>query len=127
MGRYYDGDIQGKFAFGIQDSTAADRFGVEGITPNYLEYYFDESSLEDLEAELKRMEKEFDEYGTPIITYHDLFGCDDGPIPLEKYLLDGGYKTMSEAQWKEYYDYYLGRKILECIKANGDCSFTAEL
>ena len=34
---------------------------------------------------------------------------------------------MNRKQWAEYYDYYLGRKILECIKAHGDCSFTAEL
>jgi len=30
MGRYYDGDISGKFWFGVQSSDAADRFGVKG-------------------------------------------------------------------------------------------------
>ena len=40
MGRYYTGDIEGKFAFGVQASDAADQFGVEGQTPEYLEYYF---------------------------------------------------------------------------------------
>lgn len=40
MGRYYSGDIEGKCWFGIQDSDAADRFGVTGTTPEYLEYHF---------------------------------------------------------------------------------------
>ena len=30
MGRYYSGDIEGKFWFGIQESNDADNFGVEG-------------------------------------------------------------------------------------------------
>ena len=38
MGRYYSGDIEGKFAFGIQSSDAADRFGVIGQPPEYLQY-----------------------------------------------------------------------------------------
>ena len=36
MGRYYEGDISGKFAFGVQSSTAADRFGVDPTKPNYV-------------------------------------------------------------------------------------------
>ena len=36
MGRYYDGDINGKFMFAVQSSSAADRFGSEGHN-NYLE------------------------------------------------------------------------------------------
>jgi hypothetical protein len=46
MGRYYSGDIEGKFWFALQDSDAADRFGVEGDQPNYITYYFDEDNLE---------------------------------------------------------------------------------
>ena len=33
MGRWYSGDVEGKFWFGIQDSNAADRFGVTGHQP----------------------------------------------------------------------------------------------
>ena len=58
MGRYYSGDIEGKFVFGSQSSSAADRFGVAGRTPGYLEYYYDETNLEDLETELKNIEDE---------------------------------------------------------------------
>ena len=45
MGRYYSGDIDGKFMFATQSSYAADRFGSEGYT-NYVQYYFDEQHLE---------------------------------------------------------------------------------
>ena len=32
MGRHYDGDIEGKFWFGVQDSSDAEYFGAEDIT-----------------------------------------------------------------------------------------------
>ena len=46
MGRYYNGDID-KFAFAVQASNDADHFGVIGTEPSVLEYYFDETNLED--------------------------------------------------------------------------------
>ena len=45
MGRYYNGDIDGKFWFAVQSSNDADFFGVEG-TPRFLDYYFDEAKKE---------------------------------------------------------------------------------
>ena len=39
MGRYYSGDIEGKFWFGVQNSTDADFFGVQG-EPRFYHYYF---------------------------------------------------------------------------------------
>jgi hypothetical protein len=41
MGRYYSGDIEGKFMFATQSSTAADRFGSSYYEPNHVNYYFD--------------------------------------------------------------------------------------
>ena len=40
MGRYYGGDIEGKFWFGVQSSSDADHFGIEGQASE-LNYYFD--------------------------------------------------------------------------------------
>ena len=77
MGRYYSGDIEGKFAFGSQSSDAADRFGVEGRTPGYLEYYYDETNLDDLETELKLIEDEMGEHGEYLKVYYDLYGSND--------------------------------------------------
>ena len=47
MGRYYHGDIEGKFWFGVQSSTDAEFFGVEG-NANFLHYYFDEDNKKDV-------------------------------------------------------------------------------
>ena len=117
MGRYYDGDIHGKFWFALQSSNCADRFGFEGEPPNYLEYYFDEEELPTVEAEIKSIENSIDEE------------------KIESYLnKEAGYRTdtleqngFTQAQLSDYADLLLGRKIRDCIKENGECNFTAEL
>src|ERR1017187_9783177 len=59
MGRYYSGDIEGKFWFGVQSSDDASFFGGEEIEPNHVEYCFDAShrqSIDDgIAACLKRL------------------------------------------------------------------------
>jgi len=128
MGRYYSGDIEGKFVFGSQSSTAADRFGVAGRTPGYLEYYYDETNLEDLETELKLIEAEMGEHGEYLKVYYDLYGSNDNvQIRFEEYLKKGDKKPLNEEQLLEFFDYRIGKKIEECIKEQGNCSFTAEL
>ena len=128
MGRYYSGDIEGKFAFGCQSSAAADRFGVTGQTPGYLEYYYDETNLDDLETELKLIEDEMGEHGEYLKVYYDLYGSnDDVQITFEEYLKKGDKKPLNEEQLLEFFDYRIGKKIQECIKEQGNCSFTAEL
>jgi hypothetical protein len=45
MGRYITGDIERKLWFAVQNSNAADRFGVTGYEPAYLEYQFEQDDL----------------------------------------------------------------------------------
>lgn len=45
MGRYYSGDIEGKFWFAVQSSDDADFFGGDRSEPNYINYYFSEDDL----------------------------------------------------------------------------------
>ena len=124
MGRYYNGDIEGKFWFGIQSSSAADRFGVTGSQPEILEYYFDEENLETIEKELSTIleslngfKDKLDEFfeNNQSYTYEE----------LSKYL------NVSELTARkllvDYADYGLGEKILKCIKEYGSCAFDAEL
>jgi hypothetical protein len=128
MGRYYTGDIEGKFAFAIQNSDAADRFGVTGQTPNFLEYYFTTDNLEDIKEELKNIEDAFGEHKTSLKTYFDLYKTqDDAPLSFYSYIQEGGLPELTDNQLSEYYDYVLGRKILDCIQETGSCSFDAEL
>ena len=122
MGRYYEGDIQGKFAFAIQSSAAADRFGVLGNRPEYLEYYFNESNIEDIKSELTKIENTFGDYKNAILSYYDL----ELDITIYDYLSKAGI-TIPEDNLVNYHDYILGRKILECVIERGECYFTAEL
>jgi hypothetical protein len=128
MGRYYDGDIVGKFVFGAQSSTAADRFGVKSESPGYVEYYYAKDDLETLELELKNIEDEMGKHGYYLKAYYDLYGSkDDVKISFEEYLKKGDKKPLNEEQLLEFFDYRIGKKIQKCIKEQGDCSFTAEL
>ena len=64
MGRWYSGDIEGKFWFAVQNSDAADRFGVTGVQPEELYYYFDKGNLDDVEEELKVIRKQLGKHRT---------------------------------------------------------------
>lgn len=119
MGRYYHGDIEGKFAFGVQSSNAADRFGVVGVEPSYISYYFDEDNIEGIENELKKIENTL---GDQLKIMSDFFekgiGYDDNILREN---------NVDPSKIGEYFDYVLGKKILECIEEMGSCSFDAEL
>lgn len=115
MGRYYSGDIEGKFAFGIQSSNAADRFGAPGTTPGYLEYWFSEDNLDEVIEELKRIKPAYVKVKR-FSKHHNSYSDDT--------LKEAG---ISRQEMSDYADYMLGKKIRDCIQEQGECSFTAEL
>lgn len=119
MGRYYSGDIEGKFWFGVQASNAADRFGVIGEEPCYLTYCFDKEDLESVEDELKNIEETLGDKLQLITTFFNkcLTYTDD----------DIKSMGITNNDISEYADYRLGIKIRDCIKENSSCSFDAEL
>ena len=56
MGRYYHGDIEGKFMFAVQSSDDADFFGVVGQPPeSQLEYSYREEDLPMIKKGLKEL------------------------------------------------------------------------
>lgn len=116
MGRYYNGDIDGKFMFAVQSSTAADRFG-DNVRQesNYVNYYFTDEHIPTIKKELAKLEKDFKKV--------DLFfeGRDSWSNKDQK---DAG---ISEKEMSNYADYQLGHNILTCLEQNGSCSFEAEL
>ena len=124
MGRYYYGDIEGKFWFGVQSSDSADRFGVIGSEPSYLEYWFQQDDLPAVQEELKRIEKQFGEDFKKIKEFFE--GRQSyNDEELAEYL--GTAEAFAKQILKEYADYELGKKIEQSIIENGQCSFTAEL
>ena len=119
MGRYYSGDIEGKFWFAVQSSTAADRFGVEHSEPNYVSYYFEKEDLEGVEEEIANIEESL---GGKKQKLDDFFASVGGYEDEEITALG-----VSKDELVDYADLGLGVKIRDCIKENGACSFDAEL
>ena len=123
MGRYYEGDIEGKFWFGVQSSVAADRFGVHYTEPNYVDYYFDKEDLPKVEKELTNIENTVGKNN--IKKLNNFFDTTCGYN--DKILKEHNVYEIWEKYKVDYADYLLGIKIRDCIKEQGYCSFTAEL
>jgi hypothetical protein len=124
MGRYYSGDIEGKFWFAVQSSDDASFFGGEECEPNYIEYYFDEEHLVDIEKGLVTCKEKLGVYNDKITEFFKInYSYIDEK--LAKYL------GVTEKKAKELLTWYarlkLGEKIYNCVKENGSCKFEAEL
>jgi hypothetical protein len=118
MGRYYHGDIDGKFWFAIQSSNAADRFGVSGTEPQEIEYSFYEENLIDVNVEIEKIEQELGENKEILDNFFEKaigYNGDD----MQKL-------NISDKELENYADLYLGYKIRDCINETGQCCFTAE-
>jgi len=109
MGRYYSGDIEGKFWFGVQPSDAASRFGGSAGEPNYICYNFDEEDF-DLEELQSLLDKVNIETSSELTLESD---------PEELYQLKGNKSDIADLE--------LGLKIYQCIIEHASCSFEAEL
>jgi hypothetical protein len=118
MGRYYSGDIDGKFWFAVQNSNAADRFGVMGHEPNYITYNFQEEDLEGVEQEIKNIEEIL---GNKLEIIKNFFKENNGynDEMLEKI-------GITTDELSNYADLGLGKQIRDCIKETGQCCFEAE-
>lgn len=119
MGRYYSGDIEGKFWFGLQPSNAASRFGGQEFEPQYIEYYFNEDDLAKVDEEIDEIittlgdkKKIIDDFFKGKISYKDE---DLEAIGITEYIL------------RDYADLKLGIQIRDCIEGSGQCCFQAEL
>ena len=129
MGRYYHGDIEGKFMFGVQSSTDADFFGVEGEA-THLSYGFNAEDLPKVEEGVKECEGVLGEYLEHIDKFfkeNDSFSSER----LAKYLTELLGKNVTEENTRFNLEWYarleLGREIRDCVKENDYCGFEAEL
>ena len=126
MGRYYNGDIEGKFWFGVQSSADADFFGASGTEPNqYLNYRFDKGDhLKSIKKGIKECEKKLGTWKEKL----DKFFKDNNSYN-DKMLED--QLGLKEEKSKEFLEWYarleLGEQILDCVLKKGECSFESEL
>lgn len=123
MGRYYWGDIEGKFWFAVQPSYAADQFGYEGIYNEHegtLEYHFKEEHAFAVRKQLRFLKETLGDY---IEKFENFFKANSGyNDDMLKDQIDARAKYMLPL----YADYLLGLKIKKAIKKYGECYFEAE-
>ena len=131
MGRYYHGDIDGKFWVAVQSSTDADFFGVEGAV-THVNYYFTKEHLDKVKKGIEDCENCLGEYKEHLDNFFkDRDSYSDKK--LAEYLNDNTDRVgdHTEDGVKFYLEWYarldLGKEILACMEENGECSFQAEL
>jgi hypothetical protein len=124
MGRYYNGDIEGKFWFGVQSSDDADFFGQQGQEPSQLNYYFDEDDLPDVNKGIDKCISYLGEMRNKLDQYFKAKDCYNDK-ELAKHF------KITERQVSKYLEWYarlqLGEQIRDCINKIGHCEFEAEL
>jgi hypothetical protein len=122
MGRYYSGDIEGKFWFAVQSSTDPSFFGGSENDPNLINYYFTDADKSDIEEGIAKCKEALGEHQKKL---DDFFVAHNGYN--DEMLIEAGFpkaKVQELLQW--YARLELGEKILKCVQDNGSCSFTAE-
>ena len=124
MGRRYSGSIEGKFWPTVQNSDAADRFGVTGHQPEELYYHFDQDDLPEIYQELSNIATNL---GSNLILLHKFFEENDSysDEKVAEYLKVEPNAIQNIL--KDYADYELGLEIAEAVRTTGQCEFTAEL
>ena len=140
MGRFYHGDIEGKFWFGVQSSDDADFFGVEGEyvysldydenepisseEPTELSYSFSKEDLEEVEDGIETCLKEIGDYLYKLDSFFEREdGWNESMIAKELEIAKNEVKPL--LSW--YARLGLGKKIRWCIQANGRCHFICDL
>jgi hypothetical protein len=125
MGRYYNGDINGKFWFGVQPSDDANFFGVSASEPSEIFYCFCKENLKDVEKGIKKCLKALGKNKEELDNFFKKNDCYNEKQITE----ETSIKTIEEVA--ELLSWYarleLGIKIRDCIKENGSCEFSAEL
>ena len=123
MGRYYSGDIEGKFWFGIQSSDDGEFFGMEPNT-SFIDYYIDDSDMDIIEQGLKRCKQQLRGHLTKINKFFS------GKHSYSNKKLSEVLNVNEEAThdllvW--YARLELGKKIHEQVLRDGSCYMNAEL
>jgi hypothetical protein len=132
MGRYYSGDIEGKFWFGVQSSMDAESFGgeydmLEDEEGNEYgaQFSFFTKDIPDIEEGLKTAleelgednKKKLDDFFAKVNSYNNEMIEKETGIPVLK------VKELLEP----YARYLFGEEILKCVQEKGQCVFEAEL
>jgi hypothetical protein len=133
MSRYYTGDIEGKFWFGVQPSDDADFFGGQQAEPNYIVYNFTADDLSAIEAGIEECIKALGENKAKLDAFFGEGGKGYGGYNDETVAEELGLPPSNEA-WNVhvsdvlgwYARLELGEQIRASVKETGYCNFEAE-
>ena len=121
MGRYYNGDIEGKFMFAVQPSNAGERFFATELEPEYIDYDVSRDDYSKIVEELEKIKS-----SGSVDRVQDMFDKSDygwnDTIQKEN--------GVSDEDLSEYADYQLGMKIKVWFDQNPKdnyLNFTAEI
>lgn len=124
MGRYYNGDIEGKFWVGVQSSNDASFFGGTEYEPSSINYSFTEDDMPDIEKGITKCLSELGEYKDKLDAFFKgKNGYNDEMIMKEFNITKEKTSTLLEY----YARLELGEKIRKCVAETGQCNFDAEL
>lgn len=124
MGRYYTGDIEGKFWFAVQSSTDASFFGGTEFEPSTITYSFDKTDITDVEDGIKKCNEALGKYKVILGEYFSKHkGYNDKEMSKDLKITEEKLKDLLE--W--YARLELGNEIRTCLIEKGHCEFEAEL
>ena len=122
MGRYYSGDVEGKWAFGVQCSTTPDKFGAVEHEPYMIEYTFYRHNLDFAKNKMKELEAGL---GGNLQKIIDFFSVNNGYHDAK--LIEAGIDPQDLGA---YFDWCFGKQVLDFFEANPDedeCNIDSEL
>ena len=128
MGRYYSGDIEGKFWFGVQSSDDGEFFGARERDPNFVDYV-----VEEIEPVKEGIKECHEALGENLHRLDDFFeenrGYNDEMIV--KWYKEKYDKKITEGDIMDMLKWYarlrLGEQIHDCMVKKGFCEFNAEM
>jgi hypothetical protein len=132
MGRYYQGDIEGKFWFSVQSSDDANYFGGSEIELQdeddddvyALEYFFNKEDLESINEGVQTCITDLGEFKDKLDEFFELNPAYN-PDELAKNL--GVEVSEYRSLMESYARLDLGNKIKKCVEEKGECNFVADL
>ena len=116
MGRFYYGDIEGKFWFALQSSESPSRFAEDAQT--MITYRFTEDHVEEIQDEIDNITEEL---GDKVNVIEKMFSESSGWN--DEMLQQMG---ITKNELADYADLELGKKILKCVEENGECNIDCE-
>ena len=124
MGRYYSGDINGKFWFAAQSSTDASFFGGIESNPSIVQYHFSTDDLDDIKQGIATCKMELGEYKDKLDAFFKEHNSYNDEMLVESLKVDKD-KVNELLTW--YARLHLGEQILACVEKQETCDFDAEL